>query len=228
MLSPAEFVKKLEKDSEPLYQFSENKVKEFYDKQPSNTEIAEYFFGRLVNERANCTEIAKRVYHLPGTTSPEEMFLLCKQAMDEAKHFGFVKEIIEYLTGEPVDVPAIMKKIADRNIKNKTGGPAQLLAKYEAATDPIAVAVYQFIGEGRAARNWDMMAKCATDPLIRKRYAEIAKDEKFHSKIGRNSLLKLLTSIESQRKASILAEEFRQDLFEVGCAKQHMPLNSTT
>jgi carbonic anhydrase len=36
--------------------------------------------------------------------------MLTKQAMDEAKHFRMVKEVIEHITGEEVDVKAAIEK----------------------------------------------------------------------------------------------------------------------
>jgi rubrerythrin len=214
-----EFVKIIEKDNEDLFVQSSGRVYEFFSKKPSDEEMSEYFTSRLVNERALCVEAAERVANLPADTSPEEMFLLCKQAMDEAKHFRFVKKAMEHLSGKEVDVAAAIEKIRVRNEKNGTGNPATLIKKYEGTTDKLAYALYQFIAEGRAARNWEALAECAPYDIIRKYYSEIAKDENFHANIGRFHLEELCNSTEVQQQALKLAEEIRADLYQVGCAK---------
>jgi hypothetical protein len=173
-----EFVKIIEKDNEDLFVQSSGRVYEFFSKKPSDEEMSEYFTSRLVNERALCVEAAERVANLPADTSPEEMFLLCKQAMDEAKHFRFVKKAMEHLSGKEVDVAAAIEKIRVRNEKNGTGNPATLIKKYEGTTDKLAYALYQFIAEGRAARNWEALAECAPYDIIRKYYPEIEQSNK--------------------------------------------------
>lgn len=214
-----EFVKIIEKDNEELFEQSSNRVYDFFSKNPSDLEMAEYFTARLVNERGLCIEAANRVTNLPDDASPEEMFLLCKQAMDEAKHFRFVKKAMEHLSGQEVDVESAIKKIKIRNEKNGTGNPATLIKKYEAATDKLTYALYQFIAEGRAARNWEALAECAPYDFIRNYYSEIAKDETFHANIGRIHLEELCNDSDTQNRALKIAAEIREDLYHVGCAK---------
>jgi hypothetical protein len=214
-----EFVKIIEQENEDLFNQSSNRVHEFFSKNPTDLEMAEYFTARLVNERGLCIEAAKRVTNLPDDTSPEEMFLLCKQAMDEAKHFRFVKKAMEHLSGQEVDIPAAIEKIKIRNEKNGTGNPATLIKKYEATTDKLTYALYQFIAEGRAARNWEALAECAPYDFIRNYYSEIAKDENFHANIGRIHLEELCNDPKVQERALKIAAEIRNDLYYVGCAK---------
>jgi len=241
MIDSKDYVKKLKQKCEPLFQFSEGRVKAFFDSNPTTDQLVEYFIPRMVNERGNCVGVARRVSNLSDDTTPEEMWTLCKHAMDEAKHFRIGVEIIEHLTGAPVDIQQHVERIKQRN---QTGivGPSQLMDKYESATDPLAQAVYNFIGEGRAARNWSMIASTAKDPFLAKKYLEIARDEKFHSSIGRKKLEELCVTQEQQDRCDALAEEFINDLYAIsvakyiklkpemfdmdGCVKQHYPLHA--
>ena len=140
--------------------------------------------------------------------------LLSKQVQDEATHFAMVKEVIEHITGQALDVEAA---IATETAKPTAKGAA-LLAKYEAETDAIALATYQFIAEGRAERNWDTMAACISDEFISTRYAKIARDEGFHAQIGAMKLAELCDNAEAQAKVEQLAAAMRKDLFEISCA----------
>ena len=79
--------------------------------------------------------------------------------------------------------------------------------------------LYQLLAEGRAARNWGMMAKCIKDPFIANRYAKIAKDETFHATIGRMELEKLCDTQEAQDEINAVINDFRKDLFAITCAK---------
>lgn len=226
MMNPREFVEKLGQDCEPLYQFQENNVKSFFEKNPSREEMIDYFTKRMVNERVNCTEISKRIVSCSLDTSPEDMFLLSKQALDEAKHFSFLKEIVEDLKGSEVDVTEAVKASIKRQQMGSALHPAYLLEKYEASQDPLALAIYQYIGEGMAARNWAMQAQCAPNELIRSRYEEISRDERFHSNIGKRSLEKQVIDIETQMRAMAIAKEVIEVLWNVGCIAQHIPVNA--
>jgi len=62
-----------------------------------------------------------------------------------------------------------------------------------------------------------MMAKCVTDPFIAGTYGKIARDEKFHSKMGRRKLLQICDTPEKQARVVELAQQMRMDLFEVNC-----------
>jgi ribonucleotide reductase beta subunit family protein with ferritin-like domain len=227
MLTPREFTNKIEKDCEELYQYHENSVKSYFDAKPSKEEMIGYFSRRMINERMNCTQISKRVAALPYDTPAEEMFLLSKQALDEAKHFQYVKDIVEDMLGHEVDVAATLEdiRVAQLNSEYETIRPAELLERFECADDPLALAIYQFIAEGMAHRNWVMQAKCAPNKLIAEKYEEIARDEKFHASLGRRSLEQLVTDEETQAKAQKLADQFIEILWDLRCIKQHIPMS---
>lgn len=208
-----QFVAKLAQDNEALFQASEMNVEAFFASNPSKEALVEHFTGRMVNERMNMVEIATKVANAPADTTVEMLALLSKQALDEANHFRMVKEVIEHMTGETVDVAAA---IANEEA-NPTAKGAALLAKYEAQNDPLALAAYQFIAEGRAERVWNKMAECIQDEFIATTYAKIAKDEGFHSNIGARSLLLLATDEATQARVEQIARTMRMDLFAVSC-----------
>lgn len=214
MLTGKQFVEKLSQDNEALFRAGELNIKAYFDSNPGQEELTTHFIGRMVNERMNMVEISQRIANMPADTSPEELQLLTKQAMDEAHHFRMVKEVIEHITGTDLDVSAA---IAAESAKPTAKGAA-LLEKYEAIDDPIALATYQFIAEGRAERNWDMMSKCIKDPFISQRYAKIARDEGFHANIGRVTLERLASDPGVQVRIEELAAKMRRDLFEISCA----------
>jgi rubrerythrin len=222
MLTSKEYVKKLRKECEPLFQFAENGVRQFFEEDKTKEELLEYFIPRMVGERGNCVGISKRIVNMPDNTRPEEMWMYAKQVYDEAKHFKLGLEIVEHINEGPVDLVAAINKIKERNLKaDRALSPSQLMDKYESSTDPLAQAIYGFVGEGRAARNWSMIAKTAKDPFLSKRYEEIAKDEKFHASIGRKKLEELCTTQEIQDRADKLAREFIDDLYTMGLAKRY-------
>ncbi len=208
-----QFVAKLAQDNEALFQASEMNVEAFFASNPSKEALVEHFTGRMVNERMNMVEIATKVANAPADTTVEMLALLSKQALDEANHFRMVKEVIEHMTGETVDVAAA---IANEEA-NPTAKGAALLAKYEAQNDPLALAAYQFIAEGRAERVWNKMAECIQDEFIATTYAKIAKDEGFHSNIGARSLELLATDEATQTRVEQIARAMRIDLFAVSC-----------
>lgn len=208
-----QFVAKLAQDNEALFQASEMNVEAFFASNPSKEALVEHFTGRMVNERMNMVEIATKVANAPADTTVEMLALLSKQALDEANHFRMVKEVIEHMTGETVDVAAAIAHEA----ANPTAKGAALLAKYEAQNDPLALAAYQFIAEGRAERVWNKMAECIQDEFIATTYAKIAKDEGFHSNIGARSLELLATDEATQARVEQIARAMRIDLFAVSC-----------
>ena len=208
-----QFVAKLAQDNEALFQASEMNVEAFFASNPSKEALVEHFTGRMVNERMNMVEIATKVANAPADTTVEMLALLSKQALDEANHFRMVKEVIEHMTGETVDVAAAIAHEA----ANPTAKGAALLAKYEAQNDPLALAAYQFIAEGRAERVWNKMAECIQDEFIATTYAKIAKDEGFHSNIGARSLELLATDEATQARVEQIARTMRMDLFAVSC-----------
>lgn len=213
MLTSKEFVAKLAQENEALFKAGELNVKAYFDSKPSKAELVEHFRGRMLNERMNMVEIAARVASMPIDTPAEELQMLSKQALDEAVHFHMVKEVVEYLSGEKLDM---VNAVAAEDKKPQAKGAA-LLAKYEADSNPVALALYQFIAEGRAERNWDMMANCIDDEFIAGRYAKIARDEGFHSKIGRYKLEQLCNDPAVQAEVEQMAAQMRRDLFEISC-----------
>ena len=212
-MNAKQFIKKMAEDNKALFKASEMQVEAYFDSNPSKEQLVNHFVGRMVNERMNMTEISAKIATMPASTPVEELTLLTKQAQDEAKHFGMVRDVIEHITGEKLDVEAAIKA----EEANPTAKGAALLEKYEAATDPIAMAAYQLIAEGRAEAVWNKMAECIEDTYVSSTYAKIAKDEGFHSSIGARSLEQLATDTATQTKVLKLANQMRQDLFEVSC-----------
>jgi rubrerythrin len=208
-----QFIAKLAQENEALFQASEMQVEAYFNSNPTTEQLVEHFTGRMVNERMNMVEISAKVAGMPASATTEELTLLTKQAQDEANHFRMVKEVIEHITGETLDVEAA---IADEAAKPTAKGAA-LLAKYEAESDPLALAAYQFIAEGRAERVWHKMAECIQDEFISTTYAKIARDEGFHSKIGARALELLATDAETQARVEQIARTMRMDLFAVSC-----------
>jgi rubrerythrin len=212
-MTPKDFVAKIVADNQALFKASQINVKAYFDSKPSQEELVEHFIGRMVNERMNMVEISQAIATMPADADPVELQLLTQQAADEAVHFRLVKEVIEHIQGSPVDVKdAIAKESAKPTAKG-----AGLLAKYDAEQDPIALAAYQLVAEGRAEAVWNQMAECIEDSFISGAYAKIAKDEGFHSKIGARTLEKLVTTPEAQARATTLVEAMRKDLYEISC-----------
>lgn len=212
-MNAKQFVKKLTEDNQALFRASQLNVKKYFDSKPAQEELVEHFIGRMINERMNMVEIAAQVANMPADADPVELQLLTQQAHDEAVHFRLVKEVIEHIQGSPVDVQAA---IAAESAKPTAKG-ASLLQKYGADTDPAALAAYQLVAEGRAEAVWNQMADCIDDPFISNAYAKIAKDERFHSKIGANALEKLVGSIEEQHRIEALVVRMRKDLYDISC-----------
>lgn len=212
-MNAKQFVEKVRSDNEGLFRASELMVKAYFDSKPAQDELVEHFVGRMVNERMNMVSVAKAVAAADVNTDPEELTMLSKQVMDEAVHFRLVKEVIEHITGNEVDVE---KAIANEAAKPTAKG-ASLLSKY-GKLDDVVLATYQLIAEGRAERNWDMMANCIEDNFIASRYARIARDERFHATIGARKLEKLCQDPAVQARVEILAHQMRQDLYDVCCA----------
>ena len=212
-MNAKQFVKQMKEDNKALFKASEMQVEAYFNSNPSQDQLVDHFVGRMVNERMNMTEISAKIATMPASTSVEELTLLTKQAQDEAKHFGMVRDVIEHITGEKLDVEAAIKA----EEANPTAKGAALLEKYEAATDPIAMAAYQLIAEGRAEAVWNKMAECIEDTYVSSTYAKIAKDEGFHASIGARSLEQLATDTATQTRVLELANQMRQDLFEVSC-----------
>jgi rubrerythrin len=212
-MNAKQFVNKLVEENQALFKASQINVKAYFDSKPSQQELVDHFIGRMVNERMNMVEIAAQVAAMPADADPIELQLLTQQAHDEAVHFRLVKEVIEHIQGAPLDVTAAIAKEAKAN----TAKGAALLKKYEAETDPAALAAYQLVAEGRAEAVWNQMADCIEDEFVSGAYAKIAKDEGFHSKIGARKLEKLVDSVEEQARIESLVAQMRKDLFDISC-----------
>jgi rubrerythrin len=208
-----QFVKKLVEDNQALFRASQHNVKEYFDSKPAQEELVEHFVGRMVNERMNMVEISQAIAAMPADTPTEELELLTRQAQDEARHFRMVKEVIEHMTGKPLDVAAA---IAAESAKPTAKG-AGLLAKYGAETDPAALAAYQLVAEGRAEAVWNQMADCIEDEFISTSYAKIARDEGFHANIGGWKLEKLAQDEATQARVEALVVKMRRDLYDISC-----------
>jgi len=216
MLTAKEFVAKIEADNESLFRAGEMQIKAYYEKNAENKEeLIDNFTGRMVNERMNMEEISREIAALPAGTDPKKLILLSKQAHDEAKHFQFVKEVVEYLKGEEIDMQEAVESHAER--LHQKG--AAMIKKYNCNNNPLMLGLYQLLAEGRAARNWAMMAEVIEDKFISSRYAKIAKDETFHATIGRMELEKLCVTQEAQDEINAVINEFRKDLFAITSSK---------
>ena len=208
-----QFVKKLVEDNQALFKASQHNVKEYFDSKPAQEELVEHFVGRMVNERMNMVEISQAIAQMPADTPTEELELLTRQAQDEARHFRMVKEVIEHMTGQPLDVAAAIAAEAAK----PTAKGAGLLAKYEAETDAVALAAYQLVAEGRAEAVWNQMADCIEDEFISTSYAKIARDEGFHANIGGWKLEKLVQDEATQARVEVLVAKMRRDLYDISC-----------
>lgn len=208
-----QFVKKLVEDNQALFRASQHNVKEYFDSKPPQAELVEHFVGRMVNERMNMVEISQAIAQMPADTPTEELELLTRQAQDEAKHFRMVKEVIEHMTGQPLDVAAAIAAEAEK----PTAKGAGLLAKYGAENDAVALAAYQLVAEGRAEAVWNQMADCIEDEFISSSYAKIARDEGFHANIGGWKLEKLAQDEATQQRVEALVVKMRRDLYDISC-----------
>jgi rubrerythrin len=208
-----QFVKKLVEDNQALFKASQHNVKEYFESKPAQEELVEHFVGRMVNERMNMVEISQAIAQMPADTPTEELELLTRQAQDEAKHFRMVKEVIEHMTGKPLDVAAAIAAEAAK----PTAKGAGLLAKYGAENDAVALAAYQLVAEGRAEAVWNQMADCIEDEFISTSYAKIARDEGFHANIGGWKLEKLAQDEATQQRVEVLVSKMRRDLYDISC-----------
>ena len=212
MLTGKEFVAKIKEENVELFTKSRENVRRFFASNPSKEHMVEHFRGRMVNEAMNMKAIAAEVAAAPTSMDVTELELLTKQAQDEAKHFRMVKEVIEHISGETVDVDAAFA--AEAATPQAKG--ATLLDKYGASEDPAALAAYQLVAEGRAESVWNEMAECVEDNFISSRYAAIAKDEGFHSNIGGWKLEKLVEGASDvQERILAMVDQMRYDLLEI-------------
>jgi 1,2-phenylacetyl-CoA epoxidase catalytic subunit len=208
-----EFVAELRTTFDTLYNVADKTTREYFATKPSQEELLGYFKIRLFNERWNMVELSQAVANLPVDTPIEETQLLAKQAYDEANHFRMVKEVIEHIQGTEVDLAAIG---ATHGKKMPSQG-VFILDKYNAQGDELVLALYQYLAEGRASVVWQAMAESIEDEYVSTRYAKIARDERFHSEIGRLKLEKLCTTPEAQARALEMTQNFIWDLYENTC-----------
>ena len=213
MSQARQVVEQIRRDNQALFAASQHNVRAYFDSKPAQQELVTHFIGRMVNERMNMVEISQAIAHLPSDTPVEELQLLTKQAHDEANHFRMVKEVIEHITGEALDVDAAIRA----ETAKPTAKGAGLLAQYGAETDAIALAAYQLVAEGRAEAVWDEMARCVDDEFISTTYAKIARDEGFHANIGARKLEQLIKTEEDADRAQELAARMRRDLYDISC-----------
>ena len=176
MLTPQEFVKKIRNENQPLFEASKMNTKAYFEGDLPEEEMVNHFIGRMVNERMNMSEICDAIARAPDDADPRELELLTKQAADEAKHYRMVREVIEHIKGEKIDVVQALESERKAN----TAKGAALLEKYDAQEDEAVLAAYQLVAEGRAEAVWNQMADTIEDDFISSRYREIAKDEGFH------------------------------------------------
>lgn len=212
MLNPNEFVKKIRNENQALFEASKMNVKAYFEGDLPQEEMVDHFIGRMVNERMNMTEISAQIANVSDDADPKELELLTKQAHDEAKHYRMVREVIEHIKGEEIDV---VQALEDER-KADTAKGATLLEKY-GADDEAVLAAYQLVAEGRAEAVWNQMADTIQDEFISTRYREIAKDEGFHSAIGGWKLRQVATDTETQDRVQSVVEGMRKDLFEISC-----------
>ena len=211
-MNAKQFIAQIVADNQALFRASQHNVKAYFDSKPAQEELVEHFVGRMVNERMNMVEISQAIATMPADADPVELQLLTQQAHDEAVHFRLVKEVIEHIQGGPVDVEAAIAKEAAK----PTAKGAGLLAKYGAETDPVALAAYQLVAEGRAEAVWNTMADCIEDEFISGAYRKIAKDEGFHANIGGRKLEQLVTE-ENMDRIQELVAAMRRDLYDISC-----------
>ena len=219
MKTAQEFVNELENEFQGIYRVSDLVARKFFDSNPTKDQLMEHFKRKMFNERWNMVEISQKVSELPVETSTKECVLLAKQALDEAKHFHLVMEVLEHINQGPIDIQDAQRT---HGTKNPSQG-ASLIDKYEALKDPMVLALYQFLAEGRAALVWQTMADIVEDEFVASRYARIARDEKFHSNIGRRKLVELCQTTESQDKCQAMAQNMYWDLYEVSCLSNAEP-----
>jgi len=208
-------VAQITEDNKPLFEASKMNITHWFN-DPARTkeDYLLHFQGRLANEYMNMVGISESIAKLPTSTQVEEMMLLTKQAQDEANHFRLVKEVIEHIEGKEINT----QEYLDREFARKSDDKgARTLKTYDVENDPVALAVYQLVAEGRAATSWETMCEIgAYDSVVADKYHKIAKDEKFHANIGAIRLEKLANEDPSVAdKAIAMAKVMRKELYEI-------------
>ena len=137
MKSNKEFVADIAKGNEALFKASQLNVADYFNDMPNQEALVEHFVGRMVNERMNMTEISAQIAKVDDNADPKELELLTRQAADEAKHYRMVKEVIEHIKGEEINVAEALE--AERQADTAKG--ATLLEKYDAENDEAVLAI---------------------------------------------------------------------------------------
>jgi len=210
-----ELVEKIRRENQPLFEASMMNVRAYFsDPNRTKEEYLLHFQGRMANEYMNMIGISAAIANMPADTPVEEMMLMTKQAHDEAVHFRLVKEVIEHISGQEIDAGEWVQREFDRKSNDKG---AATLQTYKTDEDPLAMAVYQLVAEGRAATSWGQMAEMgAVDPFVANKYAKIARDEAFHSNIGAMRLEKLVDeNPELADKALDMVDQMRKELYNI-------------
>jgi len=218
-LTGKEFVKKVADYIEPLFKSSEEQTQAYFRNEPDLDEAIFNFKRRMFNERMNIVEIGKTLVEKPASTDPTMLKLLSKQVYDEAKHYDMVRNVIEYLRGEKFTDEELEQEYAwqmdEQNVKAKG---ASLFDEIGGNEDPVMAAVYQFVAEGRASRVWNAMATSIDDEVVSTTYAKIAKDEGFHSMIGRKTLMQECDgNQEAQDKVMAVLPKMMERMFWINC-----------
>lgn len=211
-ISTNEFIRKMEKDNEALFQASEMQVEAFFRSNPSKEDLIEHFSGRCANEHMNLIEVAKRLLEIAQNGDREKIKLLAKQVLDEANHFDLVARVVERIAGAELNTANLLET-------EKSGGGAKGARILESmdSQDQLALSLYQFIAEGRAARVWQRMAEVCADPMISEAYARIVRDEAVHREFGRIGLEQSLALDADRARALELADQIRYELYKVSC-----------
>ena len=187
MFSGTDFVKKIKEGNKELFEASRSNVRRFFASAQATSILSstsvDVWSTKPEHVCYRWSSCIRRSFY-----RRKRLRTSSRQAMDEAKHFRMVKEVIEHITGEELDVAAAFAAEAE---KPQAKG-ASLLDKYEASEDEAALAAYQLVAEGRAEAVWNEMADCVEDKFISTRYASIAKDEGFHSNLGGRALSQLV------------------------------------
>jgi len=210
-----QLVERIKAENQPLFEASKLNITHWFkDSARTKEDYLLHFQGRLANEYMNMVGISEAIAKLPTSTPVEEMMLLTKQAQDEANHFRLVKEVIEHIEGKDINTQEYLDREFARKADDKG---ARTLKTYDVENDPVALAVYQLVAEGRAATSWETMCEIgAYDEVVADKYNTIAKDEKFHSNIGAVRLEKLANEDPSVADRAIeMAKVMRKELYEI-------------
>ena len=211
-ISTQDFINGLEAANEALFQASEMQVEAFFKANPSKEALIEHFSGRCANEYMNMVEVAQRLLEIAPTGDRKMIKMLAKQVLDEAAHFDLVANVLERITGKKFDAEAMLKN----EVQGGGAKGARILEEMD-KEDRLALHLYQFIAEGRAARVWQRMSEVCSDPMIAETYSRIARDEGVHREFGRIGLEQFIATEADKTRALELADQIRFELYKVSC-----------